>query len=127
MASVTWIVNVVVAATSGVPVIIAELDERFASVKPCGRLPELTDQENGETPPVACNVWEYANVTIQSGKVAVVMDKAGGGGGGVLDPPQLTSKNKAARAPAKLGVVDDLRCISISPLVEAYGGFTYTP
>ena len=115
------------AATSGVPAMITELDELFASDKPCGSLPELTDQENGETPPVACNVCEYANVTIQSGKVAVVMDRAGGGGGGVLDPPQLTSKNKAARASANLNVVDDLRCISISPLVEAYGGFTYTP
>ena len=120
-------VKVEVTATSGVPVIIAELDELFASVKPCGRLPELTDQENGKTPPAACNVWEYANVVIQSGKVAVVMDRAGGGGGGVLDPPQLTSRIKAAKTPARLNMVDDLRCISISSLVEAYGGFTYTP
>jgi hypothetical protein len=83
-------VNVVVAATSGVPVIIAELDELFASVKPCGRLPELIDQENGETPPVACKVCVYANVTIQLGKAAVVMDRAGGGNR--VPPPQPHTK-----------------------------------
>jgi hypothetical protein len=106
---------------------ITDSDELLASVKPCGRLPELTDQANGETPPVACKVCVYANVAIQSGKVAVVMDRAGGGGGGVLDPPQLASRIKAAKPAAKLNVVDDLRCMSISSLVEAYGGFTYTP
>jgi hypothetical protein len=110
-----------------VPVIITEFDELLDSVKPYGRLPDLTDQENGETPPAACKVCVYANVVIQSGKVAVVMDRAGGGGGGVLDPPQLTSRINAAKPTAKLNVVDDWRCISLSSLVEAYGGFTYTP
>src|ERR1700739_1583126 len=112
-------VNVMLAATSGVPVMITDSDGLFASVKPCGRLPELTDQANGETPPVACKVCVYANVAIQSGKVAVVMDRAGGGGGGVLGPPQLHCRIRAARHPAKLDVADDLSCISISLLVEA--------
>src|SRR4051794_27368590 len=53
----------------------------------CGKLPKLTLQTKGATPPAASIVWLYGKVTIPSTNPAVAMDNFGPSGGGVLAPP----------------------------------------
>jgi hypothetical protein len=55
--SVTRTVKFEVPAVVGVPEIVP-VDE--LSDRPAGRLPEMTDQLYGVTPPVATSVWLYA-------------------------------------------------------------------
>ena len=72
---------------------LAEFVELLPSVKLWGKLPELTLQLNGATPPLAWMVWLYGNVTIPSTREPVMIDKLGGGGVDVLaPPPQFDSK-----------------------------------
>src|SRR5882724_11353148 len=68
--SVTFTVNVDVAAVVGVPVIVplvAPIDN------PAGRAPALMVQVSGDNPPVSAIVWLYATPTVPAGSEVVVI------------------------------------------------------
>jgi hypothetical protein len=72
--SVTLTVKLEVPAVVGVPEITPpELKE-----SPAGRLPELSDQLYGVTPPVAVSVWLYATPIWPFGRLEVVTDRSTG-------------------------------------------------
>jgi hypothetical protein len=67
----TWTVNVLVPAASGVPLMMPV--EAF-KVSPAGRPPLTTDQLYGALPPVATRVCAYATPTTPPARVEVPTD-----------------------------------------------------
>jgi hypothetical protein len=69
-ASVTDTVKLLVPARVGVPLITPVL---LLSPSPAGRLPTVTAHVTGDFPPVDAKVWLYANATVPSLSVVVVI------------------------------------------------------
>jgi hypothetical protein len=61
----------------GVPLGVPEMIPLLLSVKPAGRLPPVTAQLYGGTPPVASSIWLYAVPSDPPGNVVVAIVNAG--------------------------------------------------
>ena len=71
LASVTWTVKLEAPAPVGVPLITPVV---AAKERPVGNEPLVTLQEYESVPPVAANVWVYAEFTVPFAKDVVVTD-----------------------------------------------------
>jgi hypothetical protein len=59
-----WTVKLELSTVVGVPLRIPAVDK----VSPAGRVPDVTDQLYGDVPPLAANVWLYADPTVPEGR-----------------------------------------------------------